>query len=76
MEISKLRAGAGKAEIIFPQEMFPTDMLAGVHDNPCARILVMDNGVRVAIASLEMVNVEQNEIHAARKTIEELTGKL
>lgn len=74
MNIGKLRAGAGRAEIIFPQEMFPTDMLVGVHDNPCARVLVLDNGIRVAIASLEMVNVEGNELNAARKTIEELTG--
>lgn len=57
----KLRAGAGKAEIIFPAEMFPTDNLVGVHDTPAVRILVLDSGVRVAIVSAEMVNLGEDD---------------
>lgn len=33
----RLKAGAGSAVIHFPVEVFPTDGLCGVHDDPCAR---------------------------------------
>lgn len=73
MNLTGFRAGAGRAEILFPADMFPTDNLYGVHDNPCARILVLDAGVRVAIAALEVVNAPDGVIHTARKNIEKLT---
>ena len=70
----KLRAGAGKAEIVFPAEMFPTDNLVGVHDAPAVRVLVLDSGIRVAIVSAEMVNLGEDQVDDARKAVEELTG--
>lgn len=74
MSETKLRAGAGKAEIVFPAEMFPTDNLYGIHDAPAVRVLVLDSGERVAIVSAEMVNLGEEQIDYTRNTIEKLTG--
>ncbi|MCD7832985.1 MAG: hypothetical protein LUH00_03195 [Lachnospiraceae bacterium] len=74
MDYNTLSAGAGKAEIIFPQEMFPTDGFCGVHDTPCLRILVLDCGVRVAIAAAELVNVPDDAISQCQEMISDKTG--
>ncbi len=69
-----LKAGAGTAAIIFPEAMFPTDGLCGVHDNPHIRLLVMDCGIRVAIAAVELVNVPEGLIGQCRAVISARTG--
>jgi len=74
MDYNILSAGAGKAEIIFPQEMFPTDGFCGIHDTPCLRILVLDCGVRVAIAAAELVNVPDDAISQCQEIISDKTG--
>ncbi len=74
MNTYQLKAGAGSSIIRFPDGFFPTDLLNGVHDDPSARILVLDAGERVAVVSIEMVNVPDDNIDMLRTEVEEITG--
>lgn len=72
--MGNLKAGAGKSEILFPQEIFPIEGFVGVHDNPCARILVLDNGIRAVLVSLDLVMVPDDMIDELRETVAKSTG--
>lgn len=75
MSNNLVKAGFGKGEIVFPQELFPVEKFLGVHDSPCARLMVLEaGGVRMAIAALEMVNVPQKGIELCQNIIEQVTG--
>jgi hypothetical protein len=52
---NKLKAGAGKAEIVFPDELFPIEGFCCVHDNPHIRVLLLEAGITAAIVSMEIV---------------------
>ncbi|MGN0968073.1 MAG: S-layer homology domain-containing protein, partial [Oscillospiraceae bacterium] len=70
-----LKAGAGTAEIVFEQAMFPVEGFSGeVHLNPYARILVLEQEMRMAIVSLELVNVPSETITAIKSIVSEKTG--
>lgn len=72
---NQLKAGFGKGEIVFPQEIFPVEKFIGVHDSPFARLMVLEaGGVKMAIAALEMVNVPPRGIELCRNIIEQKTG--
>lgn len=73
MSTNKLFAGAGAAPICFSQELFPLESFRAVHDDPCARVLLLDCGMRVAIACLELVMLPDEEIVTLRKLIGDLT---
>lgn len=53
----QLLAGAGRAAIRFPHLMFPFSKLAGVHDAPHVRILLLQSGIRFALVSIELIDV-------------------
>lgn len=72
--MSALKAGAGIGTINFPETMFPGEGFKGVHDAPHVRVLVLDCGERVAIASVELVNIPDESISLSRKIIGEKTG--
>ena len=74
MNKTQLHAGAGSARICFPKELFPIEGFCGIHDDPAARVLVLDCGERAAIACLELVMVDRDGIAAAKKMIGEITG--
>lgn len=75
MASNQLKAGFGKGEIRFSQDIFPLEGLIGVHDDPCARLMVLASGeVKIAIAALEMVNVPPRGIELCQAIIEEKTG--
>lgn len=59
MSDGKFRAGAGKAEMLFPAEAFPTarEDYVGIHDNPHVRVLILDGIKRYVIYNIEIVNV-------------------
>lgn len=70
-----LKAGFGKGEIVFPQEIFPVESFIGVHDSPFARVMAFQSGeMKMAIASLEMVNVPPKGIEMCRDIIADRTG--
>jgi len=73
MSEKMLHAGAGRAPIQFKQELFPLEGFKGIHDDPAARVLLLDCGERVAIACLELVMLDGEAIAAARKLIGEIT---
>ena len=67
--MSKLLSCAGKAEIRFPEEMFPIEGFYKVHDNPCVRILCLDKGERVVIAAFELVMLPDDLLHLCKERI-------
>ena len=69
--MAKLRAGAGSAKIIFPQEMFPHEGFKGIHDDPQVKALVIEAGERVAIVSAELVNIFDDGIEVMKKIVSE-----
>lgn len=69
-----LKAGFGKGEIRFPQEMFPVEQFIGVHDSPYARVMLLeDRGVKMVIAALELVNVPPKGVALCQDIIERVT---
>jgi hypothetical protein len=52
---NQLRAGAGAAEIVFPEEMFPVEGFVGIHDNPHVRILLLESNTKMALVAMELV---------------------
>ena len=75
MADSRLKAGFGRGEILFPDDLFPVEGFIGIHDSPWARLMVLEaNGVKVAIAALEMVNVPPRGIELCQRIIEEKNG--
>ncbi len=72
---SALKAGAGNGDIVFPASMFPVEGFGGViHDNPRARVLVMESGIKVAIVALELVNTPEQGIELTKTIVHEKTG--
>lgn len=75
MANDSLKAGFGRGEIVFPQEMFPVEGFIGVHDSPYARLMVLESGgEKIAVAALEMVNVPPRGIELCQSVIEKITG--
>lgn len=74
MSNDRLLAGAGTAAIRFPQEIFPLESFQGVHDEPHARVLLLDCGLRAAIVCLELVMLPDQEIDLLRSMIGRMTG--
>lgn len=75
MTTNSFRAGFGKGEILFSREMFPVESFTGIHDSPFARLMVLESGgIRIAIASLEMVNVPPRGIVLCQDIIQKATG--
>lgn len=73
MNTDQLSAGAGSAYIRFPQELFPIEGFRGVHDDPAARVLLLNCGERAVIACLELVMLPPDGIDAAKKIIGAVT---
>ena len=74
MNKNQLYAGAGSARICFSKELFPLEGFCDIHDDPAARVLVLDCGERVAIACLELVMLDRDGVAYAKKMIGEITG--
>ena len=68
-----LYAGAGRAPIQFKQELFPLEGFCGIHDDPAARVLLLDCGEKVAIACLELVMLDGQAIADAKQQIGAIT---
>ena len=69
MKTNELYAGAGTARIIFPQELFPHEGFCGIHDDPAARVLLLECGEKVAIVCLELVMLDRDDIAAVKQII-------
>ena len=76
MSEHNLYVGAGKGEILFPEEMFPTsEGYNKIHDNPHARVILMKTGeAQYAFAHLELNNIFENGTAQMLEAIQEETG--
>lgn len=75
-EDKRLKAGAGKSYIEFPDEAFPTarEHYTGIHDLPHARVVVLDQKERYVILNLEIVNVFPDTRERLMNILYEETG--
>ncbi len=74
---SGLMAGAGNGEIIFTEEVFASNIegFSGeIDSNPYARILLIEDGEKVAIVSLELVAVSSDMVTTIKEIVSEITG--
>jgi neutral ceramidase len=74
-----LKAGAGAGEIVFPSALFATpsaiEGFGGViHDNPHARVLVLETDIKVAIVSLELVRTDADGVALVKDIVNQYTG--
>ena len=69
-----LKAGAGKAAIQFPDALFPLEGFCCVHDEPYARILLLESENRAVIAALELVMLPETILEDLKTLIERITG--
>jgi neutral ceramidase len=67
-----LRAGAGRAVIDLPAELFPTEGFSGVHDTLHARVLLLESGNRVAFVSIELTSLPEEVLAALQKIVGEM----
>ncbi len=74
MSTKQLYAGAGSAPIRFASELFPYESFCGIHDDPMARVLVLDCGQRVAIVCMELVMLPGSGIDTVKEIVSEKTG--
>lgn len=74
MTKNQIKAGFGKGEIRFPQEMFPVEQFIGVHDDPCARVMLLEaRGGKMVIAALELVNLPPRGVALCQDILERAT---
>jgi neutral ceramidase len=69
-----LRAGAGRAPIELPGELFPIEGLTGVHDALHVRILLLDCGKRIALVSMEMTSLQGEQVARLQSTVADTAG--
>lgn len=71
------RAGAGKCEISYPEEVFPfrdgPDLWTGIHDIPCVRAVILEGEARMILVSMEIVMLDRELDAAARRMVSKLT---
>jgi neutral ceramidase len=76
---SSLKAGAGAAEIVFPSALFATPAAVEgfggtIHDNPHARVMVLETNNKVAIVSLELVRTDADAVAMVKDIVNQYTG--
>ncbi len=69
-----MKAGAGKAEIRIPDELFPLEKFSVVHDPLFIRVLLLEAGASFALVSVEMTSLRDYAVEEMRNTVAELTG--
>jgi neutral ceramidase len=69
-----LRAGAGRAEIELPAELFPTEGFRGVHDALHARVLLLQCHKMAALLSIELPSLPQEQVTALQEMVGEAAG--
>ena len=75
LENLPLKVGAGRSEIVFPEAMFPMEEgFVSIHDNPHARVMLMERGDQVAVVSLELIICPKDCVDEIKRIISEKTG--
>ena len=72
MKQNVLSVGAGKEQIALTDRVFPTpDKFSGVHDKISVRVLLIENGIRFALVTLDWVMIEAEEVKILKKIVSE-----
>lgn len=67
MHSNHFYAGAGKAVIQLPEQVFPIKQYAGVHDELNIRVILIQNAIRVALVSVELTSIPAETIGELKK---------
>lgn len=70
----KLFAGAGCGTIHFPDALFPMEGFKGIHDEPVARVLILECGEKAALVSLELVMLPPELVELVKTIVSDHTG--
>ncbi len=68
-----MKVGAGNAQIVFQKELFPLEGFCGVHDLPKVSVLVIEDGQKVAIVSVEIVMLWDAFIGQCKEAVAKIT---
>ena len=68
------KVGAGSAEIVFDEKMFPVEGFKGVHDNPHVRVILVQGETNLALVSAELAVVAKPFVISIKKIVAEVTG--
>lgn len=68
-----MKVGAGNAQIVFQEELFPLEGFCGIHDLPKVSVLVIEDVQKVAIVSVEIVMLWDAFIERCKKKVAEIT---
>lgn len=71
---SCLRVGAGRAVIELPDELFPIEGFSGVHDPLHVRVLLLEARAKLAIVSLELTSLKQEQVEMLQDVVREAAG--
>lgn len=63
-----LKAGAGKAEILFKKEDFPLKAFTGIHDEISVRVLILEERIRMALVSVELTSLPEKAVRWIQET--------
>lgn len=75
LENLPLKVGTGRSEIVFPEVMFPMEEgFVSIHDNPHARVMLIERGDQVAVVSLELLICPKDCVDTVKRIINEKTG--
>lgn len=74
MDEKKLLAGAGTTEVSIDEACLPVDGFTAVHDTLHVRALVLDDGNRTVIVSVEITSIFPPTQRRFEKTIQSITG--
>lgn len=69
-----LRAGAGRAVIELPMDLFPTEGFIGVHDVLRVRVLLLEGVNQVAFVSIELTSLPGDVISALQQIVRDMAG--
>lgn len=70
----KLFAGAGCGTIHFPDALFPMEGFKDIHDDPIARVLILECGEKAALVSLELVMLPPELVDMVKTIVSDRTG--
>lgn len=70
----RMRAGAGKEEILLPESYLALENFSIVHRALDVRAVIVENGHKIAFVSIEMTSIPEREIEGFRDRIVSETG--
>lgn len=69
------RAGAGRADVVFADTLFPLDGFAGQHDPLATRVLLLEQGGRrIAVAVVDLTSIPEDMIGGLKAILAEVAG--